>query len=161
MPIKATSYPEVQVTEEIKKYFDSRSQLGWDKYGKTMDRTDLSPVEWCTHLIDELGDALQYSWRLRQTLTDLHSEILHPESLKTCTNDEKSEKCFQSLSVNHEYKNLFVGQKVFCMDDDKFELHAAEICGFVLDPEDGNLVVIQTGYNWVAVSLSVLYEQIN
>jgi len=62
--------PEVRVTSEIKNYFDSRSHLGFNKYGVTMDREDLNSVEWCSHLIDELGDAMQYVWRLREKLQE-------------------------------------------------------------------------------------------
>ena len=68
MPEQTNPCPEVKVTEEIKAYFDARSNVGWEKYGVTMDRPDLSPEEWLTHMIDEMGDGIQYAWRLREEL---------------------------------------------------------------------------------------------
>ena len=41
-----------------------RAEVGKNKYGVTMEREDLSPVEWMTHLQEELMDATVYLQRL-------------------------------------------------------------------------------------------------
>ena len=48
--------------------FTSRSRLGFQKYGTTLDRTDLSELEWANHLQEELMDAILYLERLKRDL---------------------------------------------------------------------------------------------
>lgn len=50
------------VVDKIK----SRSQVGIRKYGTTMDRKDLSLVDWLTHLQEELLDAALYVEKLKE-----------------------------------------------------------------------------------------------
>ena len=45
--------------------FNERSKLGIMKYNTTLERTDLSALEWLTHLQDELMDATLYVERLK------------------------------------------------------------------------------------------------
>ena len=40
---------------------------GEAKYGTTMDRNDLTPMEWIQHLQEELMDAVVYLEKVRQT----------------------------------------------------------------------------------------------
>ena len=49
-----------------------REAVGVLKYGKTMDRRDLRPVDWLGHLQEELMDAALYAERLRDALPLLH-----------------------------------------------------------------------------------------
>tara|TARA_X000001036_G_scaffold423296_1_gene447065 strand:+ start:601 stop:879 length:279 start_codon:yes stop_codon:yes gene_type:complete len=51
---------EDKVCEKIQK----RAEVGKSKYGVTMERTDLSTIEWLTHLQEELMDAAVYVERL-------------------------------------------------------------------------------------------------
>ena len=46
--------------------FKQRSEAGFKKYGKTLDRDDLSVVEWLTHLQEELMDAVLYIERSKK-----------------------------------------------------------------------------------------------
>ena len=48
----------------------ARAELGEKKYGTTMERDDLTPIEWLTHLQEELMDACVYVEKLIQ----LHEE---------------------------------------------------------------------------------------
>ena len=48
--------------------FSERSQVGIKKYNTTLERTDLSTLEWLTHLQDELMDATLYVERLKNEL---------------------------------------------------------------------------------------------
>ena len=53
------------IVESVITQFKARSQRGIDKYGVTLDRTDLSTLEWLIHLQEELMDATLYIERLK------------------------------------------------------------------------------------------------
>ena len=46
--------------------FKERSSVGIEKYGTTLDRKDLSTLEWLKHLQEELMDATLYIEKLKQ-----------------------------------------------------------------------------------------------
>jgi hypothetical protein len=48
----------------LSKYYE-RSQLGIQKYGRTLDRDDLSFIDWLNHLQEELMDATLYIEKLK------------------------------------------------------------------------------------------------
>lgn len=52
-----------------------RSEVGKSKYGVTMERTDLSTIEWLTHLQEELMDAAVYVERLLRDLSAAIKEV--------------------------------------------------------------------------------------
>lgn len=56
------------IVEEIKQKFEERSQRGIEKYGTTLQRTDLSVDEWVNHLQEELMDAILYLQRLKHDI---------------------------------------------------------------------------------------------
>ena len=45
--------------------FRSRSINGYQTYGKTLDRTDLSKLDWLNHLQEELMDSVLYIEKLK------------------------------------------------------------------------------------------------
>ena len=45
--------------------FRSRSINGYETYGKTLDRTDLSKLDWLNHLQEELMDSVLYIEKLK------------------------------------------------------------------------------------------------
>tara|TARA_Y100000296_G_C5092770_1_gene215751 strand:- start:112 stop:387 length:276 start_codon:yes stop_codon:yes gene_type:complete len=47
----------------------TRSAVGMEKYGTTMERTDIDTVGWIDHTIEELIDAACYLERLKRDLT--------------------------------------------------------------------------------------------
>jgi len=53
------------VIKVLAKYYE-RSQLGIQKYGRTLDRDDLNLIEWLNHLQEELMDATLYIEKLKQ-----------------------------------------------------------------------------------------------
>lgn len=55
---------EQQVINTIKQ----RAKLGKQKYGKTMDRRDLSTRDWLQHLQEELLDAAVYVEKLKEKI---------------------------------------------------------------------------------------------
>jgi hypothetical protein len=54
------------IVESVIKQFKDRSEVGIAKYGVTLNRTDLSTLEWLKHLQEELMDATLYIERLKQ-----------------------------------------------------------------------------------------------
>ena len=54
------------IVTKIVERFTTRAQVGQNKYGTNLDRTDLSTTEWLTHLIEELHDAILYAEKARQ-----------------------------------------------------------------------------------------------
>ena len=56
------------IVEDVINKFRKRSEAGMLKYNTTLDRTDLSTLDWITHLQDELMDAILYVERLKKEI---------------------------------------------------------------------------------------------
>ena len=54
------------IVESVIGSFKQRSYVGIRKYNKTMDRNDLSTLEWLQHLQEELMDATLYLEKLKK-----------------------------------------------------------------------------------------------
>ena len=54
------------IVESVANRFKDRSNVGIAKYGTTMDRNDLSTLEWMIHFREELMDGLLYLERVIQ-----------------------------------------------------------------------------------------------
>ena len=59
------------IVESVLNQFKQRSEVGIKKYNTTLDRTDLSRLDWITHLQEELMDAILYIERLKKELNEL------------------------------------------------------------------------------------------
>lgn len=66
------------VVKSVMAKFASRSRLGVAKYGTTLERTDLSTLDWVNHLQEELMDAILYIERLKHELTRVREETNRP-----------------------------------------------------------------------------------
>jgi len=55
-----------KIVKRVLKAFKQRSDIGIKKYNTTLERTDLSTLEWLTHLQEEMMDATLYIERLKQ-----------------------------------------------------------------------------------------------
>jgi len=65
------SSPEVKsdtIVDDVINKFRKRSEAGMLKYNTTLDRTDLSTLDWLTHLQEELMDAILYVERLKKEI---------------------------------------------------------------------------------------------
>jgi hypothetical protein len=62
--------PEIQdsIVNSVVNQFKERSEVGIAKYGVTLDREDLSTLEWLQHLQEELFDASLYIEKLKSKL---------------------------------------------------------------------------------------------
>jgi len=56
------------IVKSINEKLVDRAEVGYKKYGHTMDRDDLSEVEWITHAQEELLDMLLYMEKLKTEL---------------------------------------------------------------------------------------------
>jgi len=65
-----------KIVESVLSKFKERSQAGIDKYGATLDRDDLSGLEWLNHLQEELMDATLYIERYKKDLEFMFSKIV-------------------------------------------------------------------------------------
>ena len=54
------------IVNSVLMQFKERSSVGIEKYGTTLDRKDLSTLEWLKHLQEELMDATLYIEKLKQ-----------------------------------------------------------------------------------------------
>lgn len=56
--------------QTIKDKFEQRSQTGIRKYNTTLERTDLSTLDWINHAQEEAMDFILYLERLRTEFTE-------------------------------------------------------------------------------------------
>ena len=66
MRIDANGNIKDSVVEAVVKKFQDRSRVGIEKYGTTLDRTDIDFDGWAEHLQQELMDAILYLERLKK-----------------------------------------------------------------------------------------------
>lgn len=62
-----------KILNELISEFENREQIGFLKYGTTMDRTDLNFSDWLQHFKEELMDGLLYLQKIQndtQRLSD-------------------------------------------------------------------------------------------
>ena len=55
-----------KIVESVLMQFLNRSKRGIDKYGVTLDRTDLSTLEWLNHAQEEAMDLILYLEKLKR-----------------------------------------------------------------------------------------------
>jgi hypothetical protein len=53
------------IVKKVIESFKRRSERGLEKYGTTLDRNDLTNLEWLQHLQEELMDATLYIEKLK------------------------------------------------------------------------------------------------
>lgn len=58
------------IVEEVVNKIKSRSEIGIKKYGKTLDRKDMSTLEWIDAAIEEQMDNILYLTRLKKDLSE-------------------------------------------------------------------------------------------
>ena len=58
------------IVQKVIEKFQQRSELGFKKYGTTLERDDLIFEQWLTHLQEELMDAVNYIEKLKDHNTD-------------------------------------------------------------------------------------------
>jgi hypothetical protein len=61
---------EDSIVKSVIESFKQRSELGILKYGKTLDRNDLTFLQWIQHAQEELMDAILYLEKLKKLSED-------------------------------------------------------------------------------------------
>lgn len=84
------------IEDKVCEKIQERSEVGKSKYGVTMERTDLSTIEWLTHLQEELMDAAVYVERL---LGDLSAAIKEVRKEPPVVSDGLTEICMDCGSL--------------------------------------------------------------
>ena len=64
--INYTSFVPDSIVDTILNKFVDRAEMGFAKYNNTLDRKDLSKLEWINHAQEELMDGILYLERLKQ-----------------------------------------------------------------------------------------------
>ena len=59
-----------QIIKKVVDKLTSRSEIGIQKYGTTLDRDDLTLLDWLNHLQEELMDACGYIEKLISLIED-------------------------------------------------------------------------------------------
>lgn len=66
--INYTSFTPDSIVDSILNKFVDRAEMGFKKYSNTLDRKDLSQVEWINHAQEEAMDLILYLERLKQDI---------------------------------------------------------------------------------------------
>ena len=61
------------VVNSIISQFAERSRVGYKKYGTTLDRTDLSLLDWVQHAQEEMMDGILYLEKIKKTIKERES----------------------------------------------------------------------------------------
>ena len=72
---------EDQIVIRVLSRFSERSQVGIAKYNTTLERTDLSTLEWLTHAQDEAMDFCLYLERLKDEYKSKDLSRTMPKSI--------------------------------------------------------------------------------
>ena len=72
--INYTSFVPDSVVDAILNKFVDRAEMGFTKYSNTLDRKDLSKLEWIDHAQEELMDGILYLEKLKQEIDDQATE---------------------------------------------------------------------------------------
>lgn len=76
---KPQNFEDTIVLSVMTKFYE-RSKVGIDKYNTTLDRDDLSPIEWLNHAQDEAMDLCLYLERLKKKIQGkLLTELMNSE----------------------------------------------------------------------------------
>ena len=59
-----------KIVQEVVNKFRSRSEVGIKKYGTTLERNDLTPLEWIEHAQEEAMDFCLYLERLKTVINN-------------------------------------------------------------------------------------------
>jgi hypothetical protein len=83
------------IVNSIVQKFLSRSDVGIKKYGTTLDRNDLTTIDWITHAQEELMDGILYLEKLK---------VLEQTKLIEQCNKEQKEDCSKLFKILNDRK---------------------------------------------------------
>ena len=97
------------VVDSVVNKFRTRSAVGLQKYGTTLDREDLTLVQWLDHAQEEHMDAILYLEKIRKIESERNQ---HADTATTSQNinlqiNTIKENIENNCHENHEYTLLF------------------------------------------------------
>lgn len=98
------------IVESVVNQFKQRSETGIKKYGVTLDRTDLSTLEWMVNFREELQDGLLYLERIIQDTQKEQKETLESHSYFSNKNGGYNQKPTQWYDEKLEERINIIGQ---------------------------------------------------
>lgn len=75
---------EDSIVKSVIESFKQRSEIGILKYGKTLDRNDLTFLQWIQHTQEELMDAILYLEKLKKISGEPTGEISSSKQDQPC-----------------------------------------------------------------------------
>jgi hypothetical protein len=66
---------EDSIVKSVIESFKNRSEVGILKYGKTLDRNDLTFLQWIQHAQEELMDAILYLEKIKQISASIDDKL--------------------------------------------------------------------------------------
>lgn len=77
------------VVERVVDKFVSRSDVGFKKYGVTLDQDPSNLFEWLNHIQEELMDATLYIQKLKEKTSEEMQDLLYHNAMKIEVEDAK------------------------------------------------------------------------
>jgi hypothetical protein len=78
-----TNYPtQDSVVNSVIEQFAKRSNVGVEKYGTTLDRTDLTMLDWIQHAQEELMDGILYLEKIKKTMLETQKIRASPPMIR-------------------------------------------------------------------------------
>lgn len=77
------------VVERVVDKFVSRSDVGFKKYGVTLDQDPSNLFEWLNHIQEELMDATLYIQKLKEKTSEEMQDLLYRNAMKIEVEDAK------------------------------------------------------------------------
>lgn len=78
--INYTSFVPDSIVDSILNKFVDRAEMGFNKYNNTLDRKDLSRIEWINHAQEEAMDLILYLERLKQDILSGQKNTDHSQA---------------------------------------------------------------------------------
>ena len=72
--VSSSGYKPDSIIQSVISQFLERGEFGLNKYGTTLDRTDLNVYDWIEHMKQELMDAILYLERIKKEINILKTE---------------------------------------------------------------------------------------
>jgi hypothetical protein len=70
------------VVNSVIEQFAKRSNVGVEKYGTTLDRTDLTMLDWIQHAQEELMDGILYLEKIKKTMLETQKIRASPPMIR-------------------------------------------------------------------------------
>jgi hypothetical protein len=99
------------IVQAVVRKFLQRSELGQKKYGTTLDRTDLKPLDWIQHAQEEFMDGILYLEKLKQTFQPRVTEIIDDRRPPPPSSSESEPESEHESDEVQEHYTIIRGKK--------------------------------------------------